>query len=232
MKDNKSLQQQVQMSNVSAVREAKEDARQARRRATIAEKARDQAQEEAVQAAETAKWKIKEAKDDADKKYREMVGDYCGKHLLITVYCLIVTVMQFVMSERCRADSAAFFGGIWNIIKAVTGWEEDLFTLGVGGIIGGIVCMIGIPIGLIFLVIHMTAFYRKVCMKQNISEASEDETQQATFRTEMVALITAVVPLYLVEILPEGWNYWGIFLTGQLIYFVHCWYHEDDEHNR
>ena len=225
---NKKLQEQVRMSNVEAVKEARKDARQSRMRAEIAEKERDKALEEAKNTAESVRWKTEIAEDHAKEKYRGMIDSYYGKHLLIMVYCLTVTIAEFVKSERCRADTAVFFGGIWNIVKTVVGWEEDLFTLGIGGIIGGIACMIGIPIALIFLTILLVSVYQKTCMRQNVSGCSTDEKKHAIFRTEMVAIFTAVVPVYLVDILPEGWNYWGILLMAQLIYFYLCCCKKDD----
>lgn len=221
---NKNLQNQVSMSNVKAVTKAKEETWKACQRAANAERAKEEAEKEANSATKNAK----KAQNDADRKYREMVGDYRGKHLLITVYCLTVTVMQFVLSERCRNDSAAFFGGIVGIIKALVGWEKGLFTHGTAGIVGGIIGMIGIPVVVILFIIILIALYRGVCMKQNISGCSVDETQHAVFRTEIVTLITTVMPLYLVDVLPEGCNYWGIFLTMQIIYFVYCCFRKDD----
>ena len=229
---NKSLQDQVSMSNVEAVTQAKEETRKACQRATNAERAKEKAEKDANSAIKDANKKIQKAQNDADKKYREMVGDYRCKHLLITAYCLIVTIMQFVLSERCRTDSAAFFGGIAGIIKAVAGWEKGLFTYGTAGIVGGIIGMIGIPVVVILFIIILIALYRGVCMKQNISGCSVDETQHAVFRTEIVTLITAVMPLYLVDVLPEGCNYWGIFLTMQGVYFVYCCFRKDDGYDR
>ena len=229
---NKSLQDQVSMSNVEAVTQAKEETRKACQRAIKAERAKEKAEKDANSAIKDANKKIQKAQNDADKKYREMVGDYRCKHLLITAYCLIVTIMQFVLSERCRTDSAAFFGGIAGIIKAVAGWEKGLFTYGTAGIVGGIIGMIGIPVVVILFIIILIALYRGVCMKQNISGCSVDETQHAVFRTEIVTLITAVMPLYLVDVLPEGCNYWGIFLTMQGVYFVYCCFRKDDGYDR
>lgn len=204
-RENDRLQSQVSMSNVESVKKAQYAQRQAEQQAK-------QYEDDAKRANERAD----NAENKAKRKYEDKALDTRYKYQLLGFYALVVTILTFVTTARCRADTLDFIDQIGTIIAAVFQWEISMFADGILYIIVSLVCMVVIPILVLIGFILLGIAYKKVCIDNFM------DVEGAKFRTEIVALCSVIVPIYLIGFTPQGINLWGITILVQTAYFVMC----------
>lgn len=211
--ENARLRNQVSISNVKAVEDARAAKNEADYRASCARDAAKAAQENA----ERANRRADEAEKVAKRKYDDIALDNRHKYQFLGWYATLSTFLYFITSARCRSDTSKFVDFIGMIVGGIFNWEVSMFSDGILYIIFSLICMIVIPIFFIVGFVLLGIAYKKVCIDSFM------DTEGARFRTEIVGLCSIIIPIYLISYMPEQMaNLWGTTMLIQAGYFIIC----------
>lgn len=204
--ENARLQQQVSLSNIKTVQTARRE--------------KLEAEDKALQASHEAK-KAKERADNAEaaakRKYEELAEQRRSWYRFLGFYAVIVTALHFIVSARCRSDTLDFLVLLGNIMDTVAEPVFSMFSMGALHIILACLCLIGIIVLMLIGVVLLLVFYGKICVDAFM------DTEGARFRTWIIGLCSVVIPIYVIEYLPqESINLWGLTILVQIVYVVGC----------
>ena len=174
---------------------------------------------------------------ELQRKYDDLTFGYAFLLTSLSLYAVIVTVLQFILSDRCRKDLEMFCKGVWSLIYSFAKLTWRIAGFGGAWWILPIVLDAVTAVGVLFLIHKIACVYHDCVIMHGdcYGYYTQEDEKTAIKRAETHAAIAAVVPIailaWLGRLLPQWCNTVCLYLIIQLI-FIYVAYSRNKEHIR
>ena len=190
----------------------------------------------AAEAKDKLDGKKKKKVQDLQKKFDLMTANYECLLVSLALYSCLLTVLQFMGSERCRSDFINFFTGLWTLISGFASLTWQIADAGGAWWILPILIDVAVAVCVYFglrKVVYIYHDYVLMHAETIVGFYTADESDTAVHEAEIHAAIVALVPIalltWLCTYLPKGFNAFVLYVVVEVVYMVIA-YSKNKEH--